>query len=63
MFGILLTAFLLAPPSTPISVEDLGKTYTPDPDRTPPALMHAVADDAVIHGNTSFRNETPATLE
>lgn len=46
-----------------VVVEDLGKSYTPDPGRVPAHLQNHLPDRAQItHGNTSFRNEAADTL-
>lgn len=45
-------------------VQDLGKRFQFDPEKTPPGLRHHLADnDRVIGGNTSVRNVDAAHLD
>ena len=58
---ILLASFLLAPPAfSGLIVEDLGKTYTRDPQKTPPHLFASASNTG---GSTSVRRENRATLD
>ena len=52
-----------APALAGMTITDLGKTYAPDPDKTPPTLRQDVEAGDVIGGNTSVRNEPADALD